>query len=144
VPSHMLNEASGSTSWGSGLSEQVRGLQTFTLNPWLSRIEERLTLDLLPEDQYAEFTRAGLLQSTTQERYESYELGIRSGFLEPDEVRALENLPARAGGAADTAGLARMLQQVYLAVGTVITTQEARELLNREGAGLSGPGPEVA
>jgi HK97 family phage portal protein len=91
VPSHMLNEASGSTSWGSGLSEQVRGLQTFTLNPWLSRIEQRLTLDLLPEDQYAEFTRAGLLQSTTKERFETYELGIRAGFMAPSECRALEN-----------------------------------------------------
>jgi HK97 family phage portal protein len=93
VPSHMLNEASGSTSWGSGLTEQARGLQTFTLNPWLSRIEERLALDLLPHDQYVEFNRAGLLQATTKERYDAYELGIRAGFLAPSECRARENLP---------------------------------------------------
>jgi HK97 family phage portal protein len=91
LPNHLLNEASGSTSWASGLSEQVRGLLVFTLAPWLTRIEDRLALELLPHDQYAEFTRAGLLQSTTKERFETYELGIRAGFMAPSECRALEN-----------------------------------------------------
>ncbi len=94
IPNHLLNEASGSTSWGSGLSEQVRGLLVFTAGPWLTRIEDRFTLELAPEGEYHEFTRAGLLQSTTAERYAAYEVGIRSGFLTPDECRALENLPA--------------------------------------------------
>lgn len=93
LPNHLLNEAQGSTSWGSGLSEQVRGLSVFTLNPWLTRIEERLALELLPHDQYAEFTRGGLLQSTTKERYDAHEVGIRAGFLAPSEARAMENRP---------------------------------------------------
>ncbi len=94
VPSHMLNNASGSTSWGSGLSELVRGLQTFTVGPILSRIEDRFTLELSPPGEYHEFTRAGLLQSTTKERYDAYEVGIRAGFLTEDEAREWENLPA--------------------------------------------------
>lgn len=94
VPSHMLNNASGSTSWGSGLSEQVRGLQTFTLDPILSRIEDRFTLELAEPGAYHEFTRSGLLQATPKERFESYEIGLRARFLTVDEVRALENLPA--------------------------------------------------
>lgn len=92
IPNHLLNETAGSTSWGSGLSEQVRGLLVFTAGPWLSRLESRFTMELSPEDEYHEFTRAGLLQSTTKERYESYELGIRAGFLTPNECRAYENL----------------------------------------------------
>ncbi len=93
VPNHMLNETAGSTSWGSGLSEQVRGLLVFTAGPWLSRIEARFTKELAAPGEYDEFTRAGLLQSTTKERYDAYELGIRAGFLTPNEARALENLP---------------------------------------------------
>ncbi len=93
VPNHLLNETAGSTSWGSGLSEQVRGLLVFTAGPWLSRIEDRFTLELMPPGEYNEFMRGGLLQSTTKERYEAYELGIRAGFLTPNECRALENLP---------------------------------------------------
>ncbi len=93
LPNHLLNEASGSTSWGSGLSEQVRGLLVFTVGPWLSRIEDRLTFELGPEDEYFEFTRAGLLQSTTKERYEVYDLGVKNGILTPNECRELENMP---------------------------------------------------
>lgn len=144
VPSHMLNNASGSTSWGSGLSEQVRGLQTFTLNPWLTRIEDRFTMELAEPDTYHEFTRAGLLQATPKERYESYEIGIRARFLTVNEVRALENLPALPVESGDPVELVRMLQQVYLAVGTVITVEEARALLNRKGAGLAGGDLQVA
>jgi len=38
-------------------------------------------------------------------------------------------------------GIAEMVQKVYLGVGKVLTTEEAREILNRAGAGLTGPGP---
>lgn len=38
--------------------------------------------------------------------------------------------------------VARTLQQIYLAVGTVITQDEAREIANRVGAGLSIPAPK--
>lgn len=34
-----------------------------------------------------------LLRMDQQSRYESYEVGIRSRFLPPSEVRDLENLP---------------------------------------------------
>ena len=42
----------------------------------------------------------------------------------------------------DPAEVVKMLQQVYLAVGVVISAEEARELLNRKGAGLTGPAPD--
>ncbi len=94
VPNHLLNLTENSTTYGTGLSEQVRGLLVFTAGPWLSRIEDRFSLELLPEDEYAEFTRGGLLQSTTTERYAAYKVGIDAGFLTPAECRDLENLPA--------------------------------------------------
>lgn len=39
--------------------------------------------------------------------------------------------------------LVEAVQKVYLGVGKVITTQEARKMLNDYGAGLTGPGPQT-
>ncbi len=94
VPAHLLSTGSKDQSWASGLSEQVRGLLVFTAGPWLSRLEARFSTELAPEGEYHEFTRAGLLQSTTKERYEVYEIGIKTGVLTVNECRAMENLPA--------------------------------------------------
>lgn len=94
LPPHLLADSSNSTSWGSGLSEQTRALLVYTLGPWLSRIEDRLTRELALPGEYFEFTRSGLLQSTTLERYEVYKIGIETGVLTANECRALENLPA--------------------------------------------------
>lgn len=67
----------------------------------------------------------------------------------PAEVtdQAIEALQPFAEGEAPDDGpaqvdrLARQLQQIYLAVDKVVTAEEAREILNRGGAGLTGPGP---
>src|SRR5699024_792322 len=96
-----------------------------------------------------------VLRATLKDRYASYRVGIISGFLTPNEARALEDLPPLEGG--DTFGdayggssggeltpmqLAAALQKIYLAVGKVISAEEARQLLNRAGADLVGPGPD--
>lgn len=61
------------------------------------------------------------------------------------EVAEIREDWAAMAGTGDTTDqteeLARMVQQVYLGVGKVITSDEARALLNRKGAGLTGPGP---
>lgn len=44
---------------------------------------------------------------------------------------------------ANARNLVEMIQKVYLGVGKVITVEEARELLNTAGAGLTGPPPEA-
>lgn len=55
------------------------------------------------------------------------------------EERVLEEVAALATNSTDE--LARRIQQIYLGVGTVITADEAREILNRGGANLSGSLP---
>ena len=80
--------------------------------------------------------------------------GIEAGIYDTEAAQAIVGLSpvervaikARTDEAATTTdsateSLTRQLQQVYLAVGSVITTEEARELLNRNGANLVGPGP---
>lgn len=49
---------------------------------------------------------------------------------------------AAATGGASPEEIALMLQKIYLAVGVVITAEEAREIINRAGAGLTGPAPQ--
>lgn len=44
-------------------------------------------------------------------------------------------------GTARQLSLVEMVQKIYLGVGSVLTTEEARAILNQAGAGLTGPGP---
>ena len=43
VPPHLLADASGSTSWGSGLAEQNVAFAQFSLRPLVTRLEAALT-----------------------------------------------------------------------------------------------------
>lgn len=147
VPPHLIADASNSTSWGSGLAEQNLAFGQFSLRPWVDRIEEahnRLLVSHGLGDVFVKLNMDALLRASLRDRYESYEVGIRAGFLLEDEARALEDLAPlgdRSDSSSSMESLTRQLQQVYLAVGTVISAEEAREILNRNGAGLTGPPP---
>lgn len=65
----------------------------FTLMPWMTRIENAIT-KLLPRPQYAKFNADAFLRADLRTRYDSYKVGIETGFLEVNEARAWENLPA--------------------------------------------------
>ncbi len=45
----------------------------------------------MPRGQYARFNRGSLLRTDLKTRYESYEIGLRAGFLTIAEVRELED-----------------------------------------------------
>lgn len=92
VPQEMLS-AGGASSWGSGISELVRGWQKFTLATWTSRLEESLSL-LLARPRYAEFDYAGLLQGSESEVVANIAAEIEAGTLTVNEARALRNRPA--------------------------------------------------
>ena len=93
LPPHLLSDVSGSTSWGSGIAEQNRGLVTFTMQFWYSRFEQRYTWEVVePSTQFAEFDLSNLLRGNLIERYKAYALGIQWGFLTRNEPRFAENL----------------------------------------------------
>jgi hypothetical protein len=50
--------------------------------------------------------------------------------------------PAAAAGDTGAREVAEMIQKLYLGVGVIISADEARDILNRDGAGLTGPPPE--
>jgi HK97 family phage portal protein len=92
VPPHLLGQTEKQTSWGTGVTEQNRGLSRFTLMSWTSRVEQRLAR-LLPEAQTCEFDYAGLLQGSPQEEIELLLAQVNGGLLTLDEARAIRNLP---------------------------------------------------
>ena len=71
----------------------------FALQRWLTLWEEGISRSLLGpiarQRFYAEHAVDGLLRAQPKERAEFYKSGIDAGWLDPAEVRRLENLPAR-------------------------------------------------
>ncbi|ETF00687.1 plasmid partitioning protein ParB [Advenella kashmirensis W13003] len=103
VPPHMVGHTSNSTSWGAGIEQQMIGFLTFTLRPWLTRIEQAINKDLFsPVDQqrfYAEFSIEGLLRADSKTRAEYQAIQVNNGIKTRDDVRREENLPAKGGNA---------------------------------------------
>lgn len=102
IPPHKLGDSS-KTSFSS-LEAENRSYADMTLMNWIVEIEQQLDSKLLTSrqkqrDQFGfEFLTAGLLRADLITRYQSYQIGISSEFLSPNEVRKLENMPARDGG----------------------------------------------
>ncbi len=103
VPSVLINDTSGSTVWGSGISEIIRGWYKLGLRPYLERIECALAVKLLDISErdtiVPEFDFDMLLRGAEKERYEGYQVAIRSGVMTPNEARKYEGLsPDKDGG----------------------------------------------
>lgn len=63
-----------------------------TFLPWIIRIEQALSNLIRQSNRYVKFNVNGLLRGDLKTRYESYQIGIGSGFLTIDEARELEEL----------------------------------------------------
>ena len=103
VPPHMVGHTSNSTSWGTGIEQQMIGFLTFTLRPWLSRIEQAIAKDLMaPQDRlryYAEFSIEGLLRADSTARGNYLSQMVNNGIMTRDEARLKENLSPMGGNA---------------------------------------------
>lgn len=77
--------------------QRAQDLLTFTLLPWLVRLETALS-PWTPAGQQVRFNAAGVLRADLTARYEAHAIGIEHGFLTRNEARALEDLPALPGG----------------------------------------------
>jgi HK97 family phage portal protein len=90
VPPHMV-DPTVSSSWGSGVEEMNRFFTTFSLQDYITRIEQYVTLFLLPGKQFFKFNVDARLRPNTKERYAAYKTAIETGFMNRDEVRDLED-----------------------------------------------------
>jgi HK97 family phage portal protein len=96
IPAEMVNgETAGHEAY---TSPEMRGTDflTFTLRPWLYRIERAIS-GLLPSTQKARFNAGAMVRATLLDRYTAHKLGIEAGWLLPSEVRELEDRPPVAG-----------------------------------------------
>lgn len=99
VPPHMIGDVEKSTSWGSGIVEQTNGFIAFGLEEHLTMWEEAVTADLNSDPEiYARFNRAALVKGDLKSRQEYYKAALQWGWMNPDEIRALEDMNPRPDG----------------------------------------------
>lgn len=104
VPPWMVGHTEKSTSWGTGIEQQMIGFLTFTLGPWLRRIEQAISKDLLTPSErtryYPKFAVEGLLRADSAGRAAFYAAMVNNGILTRDEIRELEDREPMGGNAA--------------------------------------------
>jgi HK97 family phage portal protein len=118
------------------------------LMPWIVAVEQTLGA-LLPSGRDMRIDFSDLTRPDPTQQIPTIVAGLEAGLLSVDEGRAQLGLPPMEGaaGGADEArrlAAAEVIQKVYLGVGTVITSDEARQLVNEAGGTLAVPGPEFA
>ena len=103
VDPSMVGHGNKDSNWGTGLEQKMIAFLSFTLRPWLTRIEQSINKNLLsPIDQkkyYAEFSISALLRADSAARAQFYSIMVNNGILTRDEVRKLENMPLMGGNA---------------------------------------------
>lgn len=106
VPPHLIGDASGSTSWGSGLEEQNRAFLAYTLSQHLQRMEQELNRKLFRRaGMYLEFDREAWMEANSKAQGEFYRAAIGGpgsgpGWMSVDEIRTRKNLPPQGGESA--------------------------------------------
>lgn len=101
VPPYMVDPTVAS-SWGSGIEEQNSFFTIFSLQKYIVNIEQAVSLFLLPGKQFFKFNVDARLRPKTKDRYDAYRLAVEAGFMNRDEVRALEDMEPIPGGLGET------------------------------------------
>ena len=97
VPPHMIGDLDRATF--SNIEQQSIEFVTYSLQPWLTRLEQRLNREVfgstVDRDLFCEFLIDGLLRGDTTSRFAAY---AQADFMTKNEKRRRENLPAVDGG----------------------------------------------
>lgn len=102
VPPIMVGHSEKVSAWGTGIEQIVIGFLTFSLRPWLTRLEQSIQKDLFTAAErpkfFAQFNVEGLLRADSAARSAFYSQMTQNGIYTRNEVRRLENLPPVEGG----------------------------------------------
>ena len=94
IPPHMLGDLSKSSF--NNIEMQSQEFVTYTLLPYLTRIENEMNLKLFRTSDvgrlFVKFNVGGLLRGNIKDRSEFYTKMINTGVMSINEVRALEDL----------------------------------------------------
>ena len=102
VPSVLINDTSGSTTWGSGIGQIVQGFEKLNLRPYAERIEASIKRSLMPISDWEtieiEFDFDALLRGDKKTRADALSVEINSGQTTPNEARRQEGKKQQEGG----------------------------------------------
>jgi HK97 family phage portal protein len=102
VPPFMVGHTEKNTSWGSGLEQQGQAFATYTLRPYLARIESAIEKKLIsPAERtklVVEFNLDGLLRADSAGRAAHYATALQNGWMNRNDARAKENMGKIPGG----------------------------------------------
>jgi hypothetical protein len=115
----------GAMSYAS-VEENARQFVTFTLLPYISKIEEAYST-LLPSQAFLRFNVDGLLRGSLESRYQAYSIGTQSGFLSINDIHRLEDMPPVDGGDVYRVPLAN----VNLSAADLVETSKKVEMAQR-------------
>jgi HK97 family phage portal protein len=100
VPPHMIQDLDRATF--SNIEHQGIDFVTYSLTPWLVRIEQSISRDLVgPIERnaiFAEFMIDGFLRGDIASRYSAYSIGRQWGWLSRNDIRRMENMNPIEGG----------------------------------------------
>jgi HK97 family phage portal protein len=134
--------AGGTVTYANQVQDEI-AFQNVSVRPWCTRLESAL-FGLFPERQFVRFNMDAAIRTDLKTRHEIYQIDRAIGFASIDDLRAIDDLPplpngegaryAPLGSASKSpsdsaAEAARMLQQIYLSIGKVVTVDEARRLV---------------
>ena len=99
-PPHMLKDLSKSSF--NNIEMQSQEFVTYTLMPYITRIEQEMNLKLFRSNElgktFVEFNVNGLLRGDVKSRTEAYKTAITNGYMSINEVRQKENMNSIEGG----------------------------------------------
>lgn len=103
VPPVMIGANDTSSSWGTGIEQMVLGYVKFTLQSYITRIEQELNRKLIRNpDEFLEFELAGLLRGDSKSEGEALRQARGGsqgpGWLTLNEIRRIKNQPPIDGG----------------------------------------------
>ena len=95
VPPVLIGHPTNTMTYAS--AEQLfLSFATFTIAPWCRRLEQSMNASLLTEKErktyFCEHVMAGLLRGDTASRFQAYATARQWGWMNVDEIRALENM----------------------------------------------------
>jgi HK97 family phage portal protein len=97
IPIYMI-DPTVTSSWGSGIEEQNKGLIDYALMPYIVRIEQAVSTFLIGGNRHIKFNLDARLRPKTKERFDAYMIAVNNGWMNLDEVRALEDMEPIPGG----------------------------------------------
>lgn len=97
IPAVLIGQSDKQSSWGAGVDVLLRGHSKFTLQPWTTRIEEKLSL-LLPSGTTAQFNYHEMIAPDPEAETGLAIQKVRAGLITPNEARRVWNMPPLDGG----------------------------------------------